>query len=275
WGQLQDGATQLHDGSTQIKEGNATVKTGWGALTDGVVQIDDGLLQVVDGSAELHEGLEGGAEQVGALDPQEANITMFAEPVVLDGEVINSFPFYRDANAPYIITLALFVGILAMSFVVPYREPAMLPPSAFIWYGGKFVKLASLAIVQALIISLYSLLVLKIEVHSSMQFILFSIWVSLTFLMIVLFLVVLAGNVGRFIALAFAVIQLSTTGSDLPIHMLPEGLRNLSVFLPFTYSIDGFKNVITLGSTSSVWANIAVLFIYFIAFGLLAGIVYV
>src|SRR5699024_6001142 len=113
-------------------------------------------------------------------------------------------------------------------------------------------KLAVLAIAQALIVSLYSLLILKVEVHSSIQFIAFSIWVSLTFLMIVLFLVVLAGNIGRFAALAFAVLQLSTTGSDLPIHMLPEGLRNLSVFLPFTYSIDGFKNIVTLGNSSNM-----------------------
>src|SRR5699024_2101175 len=76
-----------------------------------------------------------------------------------------------------------------------------------------------------------------------------------------------------FAALAFAVLQLSTTGSDLPIHMLPEGLRNLSVFLPFTYSIDGFKNIVTLGNASNVWANIGVLFIYFATFAILSGIV--
>jgi len=274
WSELQDGATQLHDGSTQISEGNDQVKDGWEELTDGADQLDDGLLQVVDGSEELHEGLEGGAEQVGELDPQEDNIAMFAEPVVLDGEVINSFPFYRDANAPYIITLALFVGVLAMSFVIPYRKPAITPASAISWFSGKISTLAILAVTQALIISLYSLLVLRIEVHSSIQFILFSIWVSLTFLMIVLFLVALAGNIGRFAALAFAVVQLSTTGSDLPIHMLPEGLRNLSVFLPFTYSIDGFQNIVTLGSTSTVLANAGILFIYLATFAILSGIVF-
>src|SRR5699024_11864428 len=140
--------------------GNNQVKDGWSELTDGTIQIDDGLLQVVDGSAELKDGLVDGAEQAGALDPDEANIAMFAQPVVLDGEVINSFPFYRDANAPYIITLALFVGVLAMSFVVTYREPAILPPSALILYCIKFVKFASLSIAQQLISSLYSLLVL-------------------------------------------------------------------------------------------------------------------
>src|SRR5699024_3821912 len=124
----------------------------------------------------------------------DKNKTMFAAPVVLSGEIINSFPFYRDANAPYIITLALFVGVMAMSFVVSYRKPAVLPATGVTWFTGKVTKLTVLAVAQALIISLYSLLVLKIEVQSSILFVFFSIWVSLTFLMIVLFLIALAGN---------------------------------------------------------------------------------
>lgn len=266
WYELSAGATQLHDGSSQIAEGNRTVKEGWDTLTDGVSQVDDGLAQLVDGSDELKTGLQGGAERTSEIDPAEENIAMFAEPVVLSGEVINSFPFYRDSNAPYILTLALYVGILVMSFVVAYERPATLPSSPITWFIGKVSKLSALAIAQALIISLYSLLILNIEVQSALAFVLYSLFVSLTFLMIILCLVVLAGNIGRFIALAFVVLQLSTTGSALPVHMLPEGLRNLSVFLPFTYSIKGYRNIITLGNFSEVWSSIAVLFIYFLVF---------
>src|SRR5690625_2274068 len=137
-------------------------------------------------------------------------MTMFASPVELEGEVINSFPFYRDSNAPYIFTLALYVGILVMSFVVPFTKPAMLPTSPISWFTGKLANLSLLAIAQAFIISLYSLIVLQIEVHHAFAFVFYSLFVSLTFLMIILFLVVLAGNIGRFIALAFVVLQLST-----------------------------------------------------------------
>lgn len=274
WRELTAGATQLHDGSTQIADGNQTVEEGWGALTDGVTQVDNGLGELLDGSGQLVEGLLGGVERTSSLNPTDANKTMFAAPVVLDGEVINSFPFYRDSNAPYILTLALFVGVLAMSFVVPYRKPASLPSTGMSWFIGKVTNLSVLVIAQAILISLFSLFVLKIEVQSSISFIFFSIWVSLTFLMIILFLIALAGNIGRFVALAFVVIQLSTTGSDLPIHMLPEGLRKLSTFLPFTYSLDGYNNIITLGSMSKIWANTGVLFIYFIVFAALSLIVF-
>lgn len=274
WQELSSGATRLHDGSSQVSEGNQTVKTGWATLTDGVAQVDGGLEQLSDGSEELQEGLEGGAERTSSINPEEENIAMFAEPVMLDGEVINSFPFYRDANAPYILTLALYVGVLVMSFAVQYRKPVTMPPSATSWFTGKIAKLSMLATAQALIISLYTLFILKLDVQSGISFVLFSIMASLTFLMIVLFLIGLAGNIGRFFALAFVVLQLSTTGSALPIDMLPEGLRNLSVFLPFTYSINSYRNIITLGNTSEMWGNISVLFVYFVVFAILSFVVF-
>ncbi len=274
WNELTTGALRLHDGSSQVSEGNQTVKAGWLTLTNGVSQVDDGLEQLAGGSKELQAGLQAGAKQTSSIDPEEDNIAMFAEPVALDGEVINSFPFYRDANAPYILTLALYVGVLVMSFVVQYRKPVTFPPSALTWFTGKTVKLSLLTIIQASIISLYTLFVLQLDVQSSFWFILFSIGVSLAFLMIVLFLVGLAGNIGRFIALVFVVLQLSTTGSSLPIDMLPEGLRQLSAFLPFTYSIESYRSIITLGITSNMWENISVLFLYFIIFAVLTLIVF-
>lgn len=272
WNELIYNVGILDDGLGQIADGTLTVEDGWGQLTDGAEQLDDGALQLRDGSGKLEEGLRGGKERTADLNPTKDNEDMFASPVVLDGETVNTFEYYRDANAPYIMTLALFVGVFALSFVVPFRQPAVMPANAFTWFSGKLVKLSVFAIVQALIISLFSLFVLKMKVVNGFALVWFSVVVSLTFLMILLFLVALAGNVGRFIALAFAVMQLSTTGSDLPIHMLPENLRNLSVYLPFTYSIDGYQNIITLGDMSKLASDVSVLFLY-LALGLVLALI--
>lgn len=274
WQELTDGSMQLHDGATQISEGTQTVETGWGDLTDGVTQVDDGVGQIQDGSDELTEGLLGGVEDTSQLNPSDENMAMFAAPVELDGEIINEFSLYRDSMAPYVMTLALFAGILAMSFVLEFRKPAVMPTSGISWFAGKVMNLSIFAIIQAIIISSFTLLFLKLQVQSSFMFILFSIGISLVFLMFVMFLVALAGNVGRFIALAFVVLQLSITGSDLPIHMLPEGFRTLSNFLPFTYSIDAYKNIVTLGKFSRVWSNATILALYLVVFAGLSLLVY-
>lgn len=275
WNELIYNVDILDDGLLQIADGTVTVEGGWDALTDGMTQVDDGLEQLLEGSGELEEGLRGGKERTADLNPTVENQQMFASPVVLNGEAINKFQYYRDANAPYIITLALFVGVFALSFVVPFRKPAVMPANGLTWFTGKVTQLATLTVIQALIIPLFSLFILKLQVQSSLALILFSVFVSLTFLMIVLFLIASAGNIGRFIALIFVVIQLSTTGSDLPIHMLPEGLRDLSTFLPFTYSIDAYQNIITLGDMSKVWSDVTVLFIYFALFAVLSLIVFI
>lgn len=268
WQDLTKGAQQLYAGATQLRDGNQTVNEGWMQLTDGVTQVNNGIGELQTGANELASGLAEGAKSTATIkQPSEEAISMFASPVVLNGEVINEFQFYRDSTVPYIMSLALFAGIVAMSFIVPFGKTDLTPNSGISLFTGKVLQLGLLTILQALIISLYALLVLKVQVQSAFLFILFAIFVSLTFLMIVFFLVSLAGNLGRFIALAIIVLQLSTTGSDLPIHMLPESLRSLSVFLPLTYTIDGFTSAVTLGNLSNIWSNTAVLLIFFAIFG--------
>lgn len=184
------------------------------------------------------------------------NINMFASP------------------APYVISLALFVGILILSFFVEFKKPAILPGSASSWYVSKWLQLAIFTVLQALLVSLFTLVMLKLSVSSVPLFILFTIFVSLTFMSIVFFLVTAGGHIGRFVAFAFIILQLSTTGSNLPIPMLPEGLQALSKFLPLTYSNGGFKAVISLGDTALLQSNTLVLLIYLIVSSVLAFIVF-
>lgn len=272
WRQLSAGATQLNSGMKQVSDGTSTVQTGWGSLTDGVTQVDEGLVKLNAGSEELATGLKSGAEEASALDVNDKNIAMFSSPVELAPEKVNGYQYYRDSTAPYILSLGLFVGILLMSFVVDFRKPAEVT-SGISWFIGKFLNLAVLAIIQAVVVSLFVLLVLNLEVGNSLAFILFACFVSLTFLTIIFFLVATAGNIGRFIAFIFIVLQLSTTGSSLPIEMLPEGLRSLSAFLPLTYTNAGFKAIISLDNAGSAWGNTGILFGVLIAFLILAFVV--
>ncbi|MFS0862450.1 YhgE/Pip family protein [Fredinandcohnia sp. 179-A 10B2 NHS] len=270
WQQLSAGASKLHAGMKQVSDGTQTVKTGWGDLTDGATQINDGVGKIKDGSGELNSGLSDGAEKTGGINATDTNISMFSSPVKTVGEKVNGYQYYRDSTAPYIISLALFVGMLIMSFVVDFKKPADVPVSKVSWFASKYMKLSIFAITQALLVSIFALLFLKLQVGSAFSFILFTIFVSMTFMTIIFFLVALGGNIGRFAALTFIVLQLSITGANLPIEMLPENLRNLSQFLPLTYSNAGFKSIISLNDSGFMWSNLGVLFIYFAIFAVLA-----
>ncbi|MGN1401953.1 MAG: YhgE/Pip family protein, partial [Bacillus sp. (in: firmicutes)] len=264
WAQLSDGARKIDNGMTQVNEGNQTVKAGWTTLTDGVEQVDEGVAQIEGGSDDLSNGLKGGADKVNAIHADDQNIAQFASPVTLNKNVKNEFPLYRYANAPYILSLALFVGVLIMTVLFTIRKPEDAEVSSFTWYGTVFAKMAAVAVLQAVIMSVFVLFWLNLSISHSILLVLFSIIASLAFLSIVFFLVAAAGNVGRFAAVAFLILQLSTTGSSLPVDMLPSNLRALSQFLPMKYSNDSFRSIISLDSASAGWANVSILAIYII-----------
>lgn len=275
WDKLGAGVSSLKTGLTQISAGNETVATGWQTMTEGVMSLNDGANRLQAGSTELATGLEGGRDQVAALKITDENIAMFSSPVVLAGEKVNGYEYYRDSTAPYILSLALFVGMLVLSFFVDFKKPAVMPSSAISWFVSKWMQLALFATAQALLVSIFTLVVLQLNVENVLLFILFAILVSITFMSIVFFLVTAAGNVGRFIGLVVIVAQLSITGSNLPIPMLPENLRALSSFLPLTYSNAGFKSAISIGDLSMISSNAAVLAIYLVAGSVLALIAFV
>ncbi|WP_158555965.1 YhgE/Pip domain-containing protein [Peribacillus glennii] len=270
WGELTTGSGKINDGMTQVSDGTQTVNTGWGTLTNGVTQVDDGIAKVEDGSEKLATGLAGGAEKTGAINTGEKNVSQFAAPVELAGETINKFPKYRYANAPYILSLALFVGVLLISLLFDLKKPAVTAVSPFKWYLGKFGNMAGLAIAQALIISVFSTFYIKSGAANGFNLIWYSVFVSLTFLTIVFFLVLLAGNIGRFAAFALLVLQLPTTGASLPVHLLSDGLQTISKFMPMTYSIGGYKSIISLNHYGAFWANISALFVFLAIFAALA-----
>lgn len=255
WSKVGSAVSSLKDGLTQISSGNETVAVGWETMTLGVTSLNDGATQLKSGSQVLSTGLAGGASEVSGIQVSEENIAMFANPVTITGEKINNYNFYRDSTAPYILSLALFVGMLLLSFVIDFKRPVVIPGSVISWYASKLMQLSIFAIAQALVVSLFSLFFIKLQVNSIPVFILFTIFVSLTFMSIVFFLVTLGGNIGRFVTLVFIVLQLSTTGSNLPIPMLPENLQVLSKFLPLTYSNAGFKSIISLGDTGFMFMN--------------------
>ncbi len=275
WTQLGTGVSSLKEGLSQISDGNQTVATGWETMTEGVTSLNDGANKLQTGSSELATGLEAGAQQVASIKITDDNIAMFSSPVTLAGEKVNSYSYYRDSTAPYILSLALFVGMLILSFFVDFKKPAELPSSAISWFVSKWLQLVLFATLQAVLVAVFTLVVLQLDVQNVLLFILFAILVSITFMSIVFFLVSAAGNVGRFIGLVVIIAQLSITGSNLPIPMLPENLRQMSSLLPLTYSNAGFKSAISLGDGSFLATNSGVLVIYLIASSVLALIAFV
>lgn len=274
-GQMSGGITQLANGSGQVTTGLSTLSTGSTQLIDGVNKladgsgkVTDGLVKVNDGSGELAEKLGEGAEKTGEVKGTDKTYDMFASPVKVKTEKMAEVPNYGTGFTPYFLSLGLFVGALLLSIVYPLRDTVGVPKSGFSWFISKFGVLLSVGIIQAIVADVILLFGLGVEVQSIPYFILFSIVTSLAFIALIQCLVTAFGDAGRFIAILTLIIQLTTSAGTFPLELIPKYLQPFNAWLPMTYSVSGFKAVVSSGDFNFMWQNIGILMIFIVLLSL-------
>lgn len=264
--QLVSGSKSLSDGAAQLSGGSAQLAEGSGQLAEGSKKITGGTDSLSEGSKELKDKLGEAAKESSKVKGTDETYDMVAEPVKVDKESLNHVPNYGTGFAPYFLSLGLFVGALLLSIVFPLREPAGTPKSGFSWFFSKFGILAAAGVIQALLAAGLTLALLGMEVQSIPRFFLFAIITSLTFMGLIQLLVTVLGDPGRFIAIVILILQLTTSAGTFPLELIPAPLQVFNDLLPMTYSVRGFKEVISSGNFSLMWQNAAILGGYLAAF---------
>ncbi|MDQ0202023.1 YhgE/Pip domain-containing protein [Neobacillus ginsengisoli] len=264
--QLAQGSTQLADGTGKLSEGNTDLKNGIDRLAGGSSELTSGMGKLSDGSKELSTELNKGAKDASDVKANKGVYNMFAKPVNLKEDRMNHVPDYGTGFTPYFLSLSLFVGALMLSIIFPMLEPAAAPKSGFGWFAGKLGILLAVGIGQALLADFVLLQGLGLVVKSVPYFVMLSIFTSWTFLAIIQFLVTVLDNPGRFLGVIILILQLTSSAGTYPIELVPKILQKLNQFLPMTYSIAGFRAIISTGDFGFLWANIAHMAIFFAAF---------
>lgn len=257
--ELFTGAVQLKDGIYKLKDGSYQLNDGSNKLADGSVELDDGVTTLFDATGEFNDKMMEAADEAGDVENKDATNQMMANPVEVKNEKVNAVPNYGTGFAPYFLSLGLFVGALLLSIVFPLREPAGRPTSGFNWFFSKLAVMVSVGILQALIASGFLLIVLGLEVKSVPLFILFAVITSLAFITLIQFLVTCFADPGRFIAIIILILQLTTSAGTFPLEVIPKALQPFNMLLPMTYSVQGFKAVISNGAYNVMWQNAGVL----------------
>jgi putative membrane protein len=258
-GEAAAGSHQLLAASGKIADGTATVSSGWQEVTGHVNEIHEGEQKLLEGSGQLSSKLSEAADKTGELDPDSEVFERIANPVSVKTKSFSDVPNYGTGFAPYFLSLGLFVGALLMSIVFPLRDKTGDPRSGFGWFASKFSFLAAVGVVQALIADAVLLFGLNIEVSDLPAFIGLSVITSLTFLALVQLLVTILGDPGRFVAIIILILQLTTSAGTFPLELIPDGLQIFNTWLPMTYSVSGFKAVISSGDMNSFIFNVWVL----------------
>ncbi|WP_181376894.1 YhgE/Pip family protein, partial [Paenibacillus agaridevorans] len=225
---LEGGAGELAAGLNELNSSVQELSSGTKQLQDGATKMASGLLELEDGSQELSTKLNDASSQTSDLSLSDEKASMFAEPIQLDVERLTDVPNYGTGLAPYFLSLGLYVGALLITIVYSVREPAIKPQNGWSWFWSKALTLMVIGAAQALIVDSVLLFVLKLEVQNVTDFILFSIVTSITYMMIIQFLVATMGNPGRFIAIIILILQLTTSSGTYPVELIPGWLQSVA-----------------------------------------------
>ncbi|HDE0723148.1 TPA: YhgE/Pip domain-containing protein [Staphylococcus aureus] len=172
---------------------------------------------------------------------------IIANPI--NKKTVDVFPVkdYGSGMTPFYTALSVWVGALLMVSLLTVDnkhkslESVLTTRQVFLGKAGFFIMLGML---QALIVSVGDLLILKAGVESPVLFVLITIFCSIIFNSIVYTCVSLLGNPGKAIAIVLLVLQIAGGGGTFPIQATPQFFQNISPYLPFTYAIDSLRETV-------------------------------
>lgn len=263
---LGEGTNKLLSGVGELGNGITAVASGSKKLADGAGELKDGMDTLKSGSTELATKLEDAAKQTSSVNSSDKMKEMFAQPVVVEDQVLNHVPNYGTGFAPYFLSLGLFVGALIATIVIPMRESAVIGASRMNRFISRTLTFSIMSFIQSMLAVLVVLYGLGLEVQSVPLFYLFTFLTSLVYMWVVQSIVTWLDQPGRFVVIVILIFQLTTSAGTFPLELIPNWMKFFNPILPMTYTVSGFKAVISTGDFSAMWSSVGILAIFGLGF---------
>ena len=273
-GQLTANSGQLNSGAGQLAGALGQLNGQVPALTAGINQLAAGTQQLVDnspalvqgiiklnaGASKLSSALGKGAKTINGIKTSPRTAKMIAEPSVEKHTNYSYVPNYGHALAPYVLSVALYVGMLVFNFVYPIRRVADQNASATAWWFSKVV-VGGLAAIAMAVVECGIMMMCGLTVDHVPSFFATTILFGLASMAVVMFLSMTFDNPGRFVAMVLLMLQLGGSGGTFPMEVTMKFYNVIHWYLPMTYSILGLRDSISggLGAHYTLFCNLVLL----------------
>lgn len=170
-----------------------------------------------------------------------------SSPVEINYNYLYPIENYGSAMTPFYTVLCLWVGGLILVSILKTKVKEdeniknILPSQA---YFGRYLLFMTMGIIQALIVCLGNLYLLKVQCESPMLFIAAGLVCSIVFTLIIYTMTLSFGDVGKAISIVLLVIQVAGAGGTFPIEVTPPFFRAVNPMLPFTHGINAMRECV-------------------------------
>ena len=267
---LTSGVNQLATGTSTLVSNNATLMNGANQLSDGAGQISDGASKLAAGSDTLGDGIKSAADGVTTLndalksgaeeskiDSTDKTTDMVATPVETSHKEISKVENNGHAMAPYMMSVGLYVTCLAFALMYPIRHGIKKAENAWKYWASKATVMYTVSTLAAIVMVTALRLINGFEpVNLGLTYLL-AILVSAAFMSLVMLLSLTTGFIGDFLLLVFMIVNLGGSAGTYPLDTGPAIYKAIHKFVPYTYSVDGFRKTISM-TAPSISVEIAV-----------------
>lgn len=195
----------------------------------------------------------------------KAQSDFVANPVEIQDNRMFPWPNYGSTATPFYTVLCLWIGGYMLSMLLGTEVHAHEDEEeykSYEVYFGRMALFVFIGIFQAIVASLGALYILKVYAVHPVIFVFFSVFVSIVFMIIIYTAVSLFGHGGIVIGIVLLVIQVAASSANFPIEVNPRIFQIIYPFIPFTYAINGMRQIMAGIVYSILFRDIFILSIY-------------
>jgi putative membrane protein len=244
---LADNGTTITSGASQLQSGATQIASGSGQLATGEEKITTNLGTVKSGLDTLTKNLDLGSKKIKAVNTSSKAANAISTPVKTKGKDTTHVPNNGTAMAPYMMSVALFVGTLTANMMFDAFKPKKRPTSAVAWWFSKMAILGGVAIAAGIIVYVALTAGLGLNPEHPAKVFFFLILESVTYMSIVTLFNVLFGKVGSFLMLIYLLLQLAGSQGTYAIELSSNFFMKISPYLPMTHAISALRQGISMG----------------------------
>ncbi|MBI5679635.1 MAG: YhgE/Pip domain-containing protein [Methanobacterium sp.] len=174
----------------------------------------------------------------------------FQSPVEIQKEHIYPIDKYGSALAPFYMAISLWIGGIMAIALLSMRVKSKKNYKSRTVYMGRMGLFLIISASQALLVAL-GVLLLDIQVSSTLLIILTALFIGLCFMIIVYSLTSAFGNAGKLLSVILLVVQITASGGTFPVELLSPAFQAIHPYLPLTYAIAALREVVA----GVLWSN--------------------
>ncbi|HOZ81080.1 MAG TPA: YhgE/Pip domain-containing protein [Candidatus Woesebacteria bacterium] len=237
---LATGSASLRENLYKAKNGSDELLVGIEKIKNGQTELNNGLNKALDGITELKNKLAEAtkkAEEKTDFEKNQKQQKVMSGPVTIKDISIDLVANNGTGFAPYFIPLSLWVGAMAIFFLIDFEEKNK--------FKTKFGFGLLVGLVQNLVLGIVLRKLIGLEVNDVFKYYLLGTILSWTYFLIQLWLNLKLKMAGKFVAIIILMLQLTGSAGSYPLETLPSFFQKINPWLPMTYAVSAYREIIS------------------------------